>query len=130
LKTLFLQKKSLKLFEHVQLILLILIVSCKKDTPQLPPTIEFMGITPTDFNGNFIGQKDSTDWGFQDNWHEKAFGFFNNEMRVFCPDDEEYEAYPATPNPILNTEFRLDYWFKDSADLEIRIVDRNYNLLK
>ena len=118
----------MKIFFPLQM-LSVFFISCKKENTETPSTIQFNGITPTDVDGNFIGQKDTTDWGFQMNWEERAFAFFNDERRPGCDNSEAYEAYAATPNPTPD-EINLGFWLLDSSDLEIRIVDKNFNLLK
>ena len=111
-------------------ILPLLLLACEDDDmPEPPATINFDGIHLTDENGQAIGGGDATDWKLEDTWDERILTFFNQEERNLCGDASEYQAFSAYPNP-ATTQIALAYVLKDSADLEVRIVDRNYRLLR
>lgn len=118
-----------------QLIFLIgiisLFLSCDDDDtpgPVLPPTIQFGGIHLVDVNGNSLGGGDPTDWNLEDSWEDQVLALFDEE-RSLCADASAYNAVSAFPNP-AQQEVIVPYILKDSADLQLRIVDRDYQLLR
>ena len=113
---------------------LIFIFSCDDDnmepTPPPPPSvIQFGGVHLTDVNGNPIGGGDPTDWNLEDNWEDQVYTLFNDERNDLCPGATDYKAFSAYPNPAQREIFVL-YNLKDSADLQLRVVDRDYQLLR
>ena len=86
------------------------------------------GITFMDADGNRTGPLDESDWGFQGNWTDQAFDLFGGEEGNFCKDADEQAAYVAAPNP-ATAQSVFGYQLKDSSDLEIKVVDKNYQVL-
>jgi len=123
---------SMKLRYLCSLLLLVSIIACDDDemmTPPQPDQIQFGGISQTDATGRLIGTADYTDWGLGDEWEDRISALFPGEQRPLCFITDEYIAFSAAPNPAI-IETALSYEVDDSTDLELRIVDRDYNLLK
>ena len=125
----------MKLHYLFSLLLLLSVVACDDDemmSPIQPDQIQFGGITPTDVNGFPLGNEDPTDWQEQDQWEDRIndlFEFFVGGQGDLCSDVAEYEVFAAYPNPAIRSTI-LGYMLKDSADLELRILNRDYEVLK
>lgn len=105
--------------------------SCDDDDNMEPQmsVIQFGGVQLTDVNGNRIGGGDPTDWNLEDDWEDQIYALFNDERNDLCLDASEYMAFDAYPNP-AQQQIIVSYTLKDSLDLELRIVDRDYQLLR
>lgn len=112
----------------------VLFIACNDDdtepTPMpMPSPIDFNGISPTDANGQAIGNEDPTDWTVNDVWDDRTVALFEDSNRSLCTNSSAYEVYPAYANPAQSQVF-LNYQFPDSVDVALRMVDRDYNLLQ
>lgn len=114
----------------VLLALFCLLGACEKKNESFQEkTIQFGDISKTSENGAPLSSKDPDDWNLYDEWDNQIFALFDDERRNLCLDIEGHNGNSAVPNPAKN-KVSLSWAFKDTLDVKLRIVDRNYNLLK
>lgn len=110
------------------IVVMSVLFSCDKDAENGIP--EFTGITSTDQNAVIIGGVDTTDWRENETWlqiEKDLFSDFSN-LTFNYTSDSTMMVSPAFPNPcsdILNLNYQKD----SSVELQLRIVDEDFNLL-
>ena len=122
----------MKLRYLCSLLLLLSVIACDDDemmTPMQADQIRFGGIYATDVNGLLLGNGDPTEWQLLDEWEDQIADFFADGQTNLCSDTTNNQTFPAFPNPGVD-EISLQFNLKDSADLELRIVNRDYQVLK
>ena len=125
---LIMKKQNIKTAALGLLLLCFFSFHCGKGTIE-PTTINFNGITPTDFNAQPLGAGDPTDWTLNDNWTAKEIALFNGG-RTVCPSvANEEKVYAASPNPSAGGQFYVGVQAKENIGFMFRIVDKNYNVL-
>jgi hypothetical protein len=105
----------------------VFLISCNKEENIIQnTTINFNGITKTDEQGVPI-TLDSTDWNIKDVWMLKEQALFPNQYKTDCKPDWPYTIvlYPNPNNGYLAMSLNMP----DDARLDIRLVDRFYNVL-
>lgn len=110
------------------IVVMSVLFSCDKDAENGIP--EFTGITSTDQNAVIIGGVDTTDWRENETWLQIEKDLFSDfsSLSFNYTSDSTMMVYPAFPNPcsdILNLNYQKD----SSVELQLRIVDEDFNLL-
>ncbi len=103
------------------------LLSCKKEEPIVKEdNIYFKGITAKDDNGVPISN-DSTDWNIKDSWMDKEKNLFSKHYKTDCQPGFDYliDLYPNPNNGIFSLYLKMP----NDARLDLRMVDRSYNLL-
>jgi hypothetical protein len=101
---------------------------CKKQA--LPPTtINFNGITKTDFNAQPLGAVDPTDWTLNDNWTAQEIALFSGGRTVCTSVLSDEKIFSAAPNPAAGGEFNVGVQAKENVGFMFRIIDKNFNVL-
>jgi hypothetical protein len=110
---------------YLALTILIIISGCKKDEDI--ETINFGGITETDYAGNIISE-DPTDWQFNDTWSNKEKSLFDAPFLTSCETLDPSFYFYAYPNP-CNDVVTLSSFGSVEYNISYRIVDKNYNII-
>ncbi len=110
------------------LVLCFLSFNCRKQTTA-PTTINFNGITATDFNAQPLGAVDATDWTLNDNWTAQEVALFGGGKAVCSSVLSEEKIFAAAPNPVFGGEFNFGVQAKENVGFMFRIVDKNFNVL-
>ena len=115
-----------------RLIILLLIVGCKDENPELE---NFSGITEIDSDGNIISE-DYDDWSESDyrNTHcvtdtEPKSDISEGGIGISMMIPAIYSFLPAYPNP-FDSLVSIHYGLPTDSDVIIRIIDRNGNQIQ
>ncbi len=115
------------MYKFLPLLLLVLFANCKKKDNSTGPSIQsYGGISATDANGD-KQSNDPTDWTINETWNEKEGSLFAGSYSTGCPATFNYSII-GFPNP-ATTIFAIGASKTTNATLQMRIVDRNYNVL-
>jgi hypothetical protein len=109
------------------LILLLIFTSCKK--VGIEPGIN--KFTPTDADGNTVGEADQTDWTQDGAWSAAEKKLFQKEDSFTYGDvGENIQAtvYPASPNPCRYT-FTFSFTSSRPTVAKFALVDKRLNIL-
>ena len=96
------------------------------DPPSEPVITNFGGLLLTDANGNPLGG-DPTDWQSTDTWTDAETSLFSDGFSEDCVLNDEL-VIAAYPNPATNP-IAFYHGAPDNSEVQIRIIDRNYQLL-
>ena len=116
-----------------RLIILLLIVGCKDENPELE---NFNGITEIDIEGNIISE-DSNDWcGDYDEEMYKNINIADcpSEIQIvessgFSSIPTEYSLKPAYPNP-FDSLVTIHYSLPEDSDVTLKIIDSAGNTVR
>lgn len=107
--------------------------ACEKEreepATEASPMIQFGGVTLTDSNGIPLSNPDPDDWRLNVEWNDHEGKLFDGKAKDLCSEGEK--AFIAVfPNPASNL-FGLTLGnMKDAFQINLRIVDRNYQAIK
>ena len=91
--------------------------------------IRFGGVSLTDFNGSPLSSPDPDDWRMNADWNSYEERLFEGAAKSLCNDQGEAFAR-VFPNPASGQAALTLGNMKKAARAEMRIVDRNYRILR